>query len=147
MKKNRMGIILGVMLLLGLVACGNAEKVTEDTSEPGSVEYVYDVTWEELEYAAELPTPAGNINYVMKNEAEQWCSIFVEGMSETDYNEYMDCLYEQGFQVITSKSDKVKGQNYVSIGTALSDGTTGLSVSYADGILGIYISREKGATL
>lgn len=140
MRKKLIGIALCMVLFLGLVACGNSEKVAEDAPGLGAVEYVYDVTWEELEYTAGLPAPTGTINCAMLNEAGQWCGVFMEDVSEAEYNEYMDSLQEQGFQMVTSKSGEVKGQNFVAVGTVLSNGTGGLSVSYADGVLGIYIS-------
>mgnify|MGYP006932263394 FL=1 len=72
-----------------------------------------------------------------------YCSINIVDISETDYNEYMELLKQEGFSVIEEVSEEIKGQDYVSIGTLLSNGEKGLSISYIPDNFGIYISFEK----
>ena len=126
-------------LLMVIAACGTPKKQEENMENLENVEFLYDVSWDELEYTADLPAPAGKISYVMRNKMEQWYGVFVEDMSEIEYNAYMDSLYQQGFQLVTSQSDEVKEQEHVAIGTVLSNGTRGISISYADGMFGLFI--------
>ena len=52
-------------------------------------------------------------------------------------------MKQEGFSVIEEVSEEIKGQDYVSIGTLLSNGEKGLSISYIPDNFGIYISFEK----
>ena len=67
------------------------------------------------------------------------CSIDID---ESAYNEYMELLKQEGFSVIEDVSEEIKGQDYVSIGTLLSNDEKGLSISYIPDNLTIYISFE-----
>ena len=40
---------------------------------------------------------------------------------QNDYNEYMELLNQEGFSVIENVSEEIEGENYVSIGTLLSN--------------------------
>ena len=71
------------------------------------------------------------------------CSINLVDISETDYNEYMELLKQEGFSVIEDTSEEIKGQDYVSVGTLLSNGEKGLSISYIPNSFVIYISFIK----
>ena len=54
----------------------------------------------------------------------------------------MKLLEQEGFSVIEDVSEEIKGQDYVSIGTLLSNDEKGLSISYIPDNLTIYISFE-----
>ena len=49
--------------------------------------------------------------------------------------------YRKG--IVENVSEKIKGENYVSVGTLLSNGEKGLSISYIPDNLTIYVSFEK----
>ena len=55
----------------------------------------------------------------------------------------MEFLKQEGFSVIEEVSEEIKGQDYVSIGTLLSNGEKGLSISYIPDNFTIYISFLK----
>lgn len=55
----------------------------------------------------------------------------------------MELLKQEGFSIIEEVSEEIKGQDYVSIGTLLSDGEKGMSISYIPDNFVIYISFEK----
>lgn len=55
----------------------------------------------------------------------------------------MELLIQEGFSVVENVSEKIKGENYVSVGTLLSNGEKGLSISYIPDNLTIYVSFEK----
>ena len=50
-----------------------------------------------------------------------YCLINIVDIRETEYNEYMELLKQEGFSVIEEVSEEIKGQDYVSIGTLLSN--------------------------
>ena len=52
----------------------------------------------------------------------------------------MELLKEEGFSIIEEVSEEIEGQNYVSIGTVLSNKEKSLSISYIPNNLGIYIA-------
>lgn len=64
-------------------------------------------------------------------------------ISETDYNDYLELLKQEGFSIIEEVSEEIEGQDYVSIGTLLSNGEKGLSISYIPDNFTIYISFLK----
>ena len=69
--------------------------------------------------------------------------LFRSGVSENDYNEYMEILNQEGFSVIENVSEEIEGENYVSIGTLLSNDEKWLSISYIPDSLTIYISFDN----
>lgn len=71
------------------------------------------------------------------------CSINLVDISETDYNDYMELLKQEGFSVIEDTSEEIKGQDYISVGTLLSNGEKGLGISYIPNSFTIYISFVK----
>ena len=79
------------------------------------------------------------------NESAQSSKITMldEGVCETDYNDYMELLKQEGFSVIEDISEEIKGQDYISVGTLLSNGEKGLSISYISNSFTIYISFVK----
>ena len=71
------------------------------------------------------------------------CNINLTGIRENDYNEYMELLNQEGFSVIENVSEEIEGENYVSIGTLLSNDEKWLSISYIPDSLTIYISFDN----
>lgn len=71
------------------------------------------------------------------------CSISIVDISETDYNDYLELLKQEGFSIIEEVSEEIEGQDYVSIGTLLSNGEKGLSISYIPDNFTIFISFLK----
>lgn len=71
------------------------------------------------------------------------CGISIVDIAESDYHDYMKLLEQEGFSVIEDVSEEIKGQDYVSIGTLLSNGEKGLGISYIPDNLTIYISFIK----
>ena len=55
----------------------------------------------------------------------------------------MELLNQEGFSVIENVSEEIEGENYVSIGTLLSNDEKWLSVSYIPNSLTIYISFDN----
>lgn len=139
--------ILAILFVLSLSACSNQDtshSSTGNTSNTQSenITMLDEGVWPENEYTEGLPVPPGTVAWAMLDTQSGYCSINIEEMSEAEYNDYMDLLKQEGYSVIEEVSEEIKGQNYVSIGTILSNGEKGLSISYIPGNFGIYISFE-----
>lgn len=98
--------------------------------------------WPVNEYTDGLPVPSGTVAWAMLDTEHENCSISIVDIDESSYNEYMELLKQEGFSVIEDVSEEIKGQDYVSIGTLLSNDEKGLSISYIPDNLTIYISFE-----
>jgi len=94
------------------------------------------------EYTEGLPVPSGTVAWAMLDTEHENCSISIVDIDESSYNEYMELLKQEGFSVIEDVSEEIKGQDYVSISTLLSNDEKGLSISYIPDNLTIYISFE-----
>ena len=99
--------------------------------------------WPKNTYTDGLPVPAGTVSWAILDTEHENCSINLTDISENDYNEYMEILNQEGFSVIENVSEEIEGENYVSIGTLLSNEEKGLSISYIPDSLTIYISFDN----
>ena len=86
---------------------------------------------------------SGTVGWAMLDTEHENCSISIVDISETDYNDYLELLKQEGFSIIEEVSEEIEGQDYVSIGTLLSNGEKGLSISYIPDNFTIYISFLK----
>ena len=139
--------ILAVLLVLSLVACSNQDTTsnnagTTSNTQSENITMLDEGVWPVNEYTEGLPVPPGTVAWAMLDTQSGYCSINIEEMSEAEYTDYMDLLKQEGYSVIEEVSEEIKGQNYVSIGTILSNGEKGLSISYIPGNFSIYISFE-----
>lgn len=139
--------ILAVLLVLSLAACSNQDTTsnnagTTSNTQSENITMLDEGVWPVNEYTEGLPVPPGTVAWAMLDTQSGYCSINIEEMSEAEYNDYMDLLKQEGYSVVEEVSEEIKGQNYVSIGTILSNGEKGLSISYIPGNFGIYISFE-----
>ena len=138
--------IIAILLMLFLVACSNQNtpSTTDDSSntKPESITMLDEGVWPANEYTEGLPVPSGTVAWAMLDTEHKNCGISSVDIAESDYNDYMKLLEQEGFSVIEDVSEEIKGQDYVSIGTLLSNGEKGLSISYIPNNLTIYISFE-----
>ena len=139
--------VIMIILMLSLAACSNQDTSSSDTSNTSNTQsenitMLDEGIWPVNEYTKGLPVPPGTVAWAMLDTQSGYCSINIEEMSEAEYNDYMDLLKQEGYSVIEEISEEIQGQNYVSIGTILSNGEKGLSISYIPGNFGIYISFE-----
>ena len=139
--------IIAILLMLSLAACSNKDT-PPDTNDPSntqseSITMLDEGVWPANEYTEGLPVPSGTIAWAMLDTEHENCCISIVDIAESDYNDYMKLLEQEGFSVIEDVSEEIKGQDYVSIGTLLSNGEKGLSISYIPDNLTIYISFEE----
>ena len=122
---------IAILLILSLTACSAPKTPPKDTgdasnSQSEGIIRLDEGEWPVNEYTEGLPVPTGT----------------VAGIDENDYDNYMELLIQEGFSVVENVSEKIKGENYVSVGTLLSNGEKGLSISYIPDNLTIYVSFE-----
>ena len=139
--------IIAILLMLSLAACSNKDT-PPDTNDPSntqseSITMLDEGVWPANEYTEGLPVPSGTIAWAMLDTEHENCCISIVDIAESDYNDYMKLLEQEGFSVIEDVSEEIKGQDSVSIGTLLSNGEKGLSISYIPDNLTIYISFEE----
>lgn len=137
-----------IMLIFSLAACSNQDIPSAVTSNKSDTQS-YDVTtldegvWPANEYTQGLPVPSGTVARATLDTEHGNCHITITEISNGDYNEYIKILTQEGFSVIENVSEKIEGENYISVGTLLSNGEKQLSISYIPNILTIYISFDN----
>ena len=130
-----------IFLMLSMTACSNqdAPQATEVQTEVVQLE---SGVWPVNEYTNGLPVPPGTVEWAMLDTKFENCSINIVDISESEFNDYIETLKNEGFSVIEEVSEEIEGQDYVSIGTILVSEEKGLSVGYIPNSLTIYISFD-----
>ena len=139
--------IIVILLMLSLAACSNQDTPSA-ADNPSNTQTESNTmldagVWPVNEYTEGLPVPSGTVGWAMLDTEHENCSISIVDISETDYNDYLELLKQEGFSIIEEVSEEIEGQDYVSIGTLLSNGEKGLSISYIPDNFTIYISFLK----
>ena len=139
---------IAILLILSLTACSAPKTPPKDTgdasnSQSEGIIRLDEGEWPVNEYTEGLPVPTGTVAWAMLDTEHENCGISIVDIAESDYHDYMKLLEQEGFSVIEDVSEEIKGQDYVSIGTLLSNGEKGLGISYIPDNLTIYVSFEK----
>ncbi len=137
MKKSILVIVL--LFALVLTACSNRTETAADALQ--AYTQLDEGVWPVNAYTDGLPVPSGTVAWVMLDAEHKNCSIGIEDIAESEFDDYLNRLKQAGFSVVEDVSEKIKGQDYISIGTILSNGEKGVSVSYVPGNLAIYITK------
>lgn len=137
--------VFAIIFIISLAACSNQKDLStpasnESNLQSNSITTLDEGVWPDNEYTEGLPVPPGTVAWAILDTEHKNCSVNLTGVSESDYNNYMEVLKQAGFSVIKNVSEEIKGEDYVSIGTILSNEEKGLSISYGPNILTIYIS-------
>lgn len=140
--------VIAILLILSLTACSIQKTPSRDTgdasnSQSEGIIRLDEGEWPVNEYTEGLPVPTGTVAWAMLDTDHGNCSISISGIEKNDYDNYMELLMQNGFSIVEDVSEKIKGENYVSVGTLLSNGEKGLSISYIPDSLTIYVSFEK----
>lgn len=139
MKKSILMIVL--LLALILTACSNRTETSVD-APPQAYTQLDEGVWPVNAYTDGLPVPPGTVAWVMIDAERNHCSVGIEDIAESEFDDYLNRLKQAGFSVVEDVSEKIKGQDYVSVGAILSNGEKGVSVSYVPGNLAIYITKK-----
>ncbi len=139
---------VAILIILALTACSNQTSAPNDNSNASNllsegITMLDDDMWPENEYTDGLPVPNGTVAWAMLDTERGNCSINIVDIAENDYNDYMKLLEQNGFSITEGVAEEVKGQDYVSIGTLLSNGEKWLSIGYIPDNLTIYISLKN----
>lgn len=126
---------IAILLILSLTACSAPKTPPKDTgdasnSQSEGIIRLDEGEWPVNEYTEGLPVPTGTVAWAMLDTEHGNFSISIAGIDEKGYDNYMELLIQEGFSVVENVSEKIKGENYVSVGTLLSNGEKGLSISY-----------------
>ncbi len=130
-------IIFAILLALLLTPCAGWEIANHAV---GAVLPTECDTWPENQYTDNLPVPPGTVQWTMVDEKHSYCAANLTGLTEEDFQNYMDSLDEDGFSVVETVSEEFRGEDYVSTGTLLSNGEKNLSIAYIPDNMTISIS-------
>lgn len=140
--------VIAILLILSLTACSAPKMLLKgpgdaSNSQSEGIIRLDEEEWPVNEYTEGLPVPTGTVTWAMLDTEHRNCSISISGIEENDYDNYMELLIQEGFSVVENVSEKIKGENDVSVGILLSNGEKGLSISYIPDNLTIYVSFEN----
>lgn len=142
--------VFAMILMLALGACSQQDLPSHpvdhaSNSQSQSITILEEGVWPINEYTEGLPVPSGTVVWAMLDTEHKNCSINITDIRENDYHAYMEILNQEGFSMIENVSEEIDGENYVSIGSLLTDGEKGLSISYIPDNLTMYISFDNEA--
>lgn len=89
-----------------------------------------------------LPVPPGTVAWATLDAEHGNCCVNLTDVGETEYEEYIETLKQEGFSVVENVSEQIQGQDYVSIGTLFLKEDKWISISYMPDSFVIYISLE-----
>lgn len=140
--------VLAIMLTISLAACSNQDISSAPTDNgsntpSNSVSILEEGVWPANEYTEGLPIPPGTVTWATLDAEHENCSVNLTDISETDYNEYIEALKQGGFSIAEDVSEEIEGQDYVSIGTLLSNEEKWIAISYIPDSFTIYISFDN----
>lgn len=134
-------ILVFVLLIALLTACSNRTETSVD-APPQAYTQLAGGVWPVNAYTDGLSVPSGTVAWAMIDAERNHCSVGIEDIAESEFDDYLNRLKQAGFSVVEDVSEKIKGQDYVSVGAILSNGEKGVSVSYVPGNLAIYITKK-----
>lgn len=139
--------VIASLLMLSLAACSGQDTLpvadNSSISQSQSITMLDEGVWPVNEYTEGLPIPSGTVAWALLDTEHESCGIGIVDIAESDYDNYMKLLEQEGFSVVENVSEEISGQDYASAGTLLSNGEKGLSISYIPDSLTIYISLEE----
>ena len=144
--KRMLGISAVLFLVIWLAPCtGGGRSDAEDTaavpaSSAGALVILDSGAWPENEYTEHIPRlDAGTVTGGWIDMEQDYCYIESSGVDETDAENYLETLEQNGFQEIEEVSEQIEGQADVSTGVLLSNGEAALSIACFQDYFGMYI--------
>lgn len=140
--------VLVITFMFSLTACSeknisSASSDSESKLQSDSVTLLEEDVWPANEYTEGLPVPPGTVIWATCDTEHENCSVSITGFSESDYKEYIEALKQGGFSEVENVSEEIEGEDYVSVGTLLSNGEKWISISYTPDNFIIYISFDN----
>lgn len=142
-QKKFTSFCLTALLVCTLFAgCAAKKEAAGEWSSP-----VWDLTSSEPEYLTQwpgnaftekiVPPQSGTVDYVLDDTASGRYAVFIRDISSEECEKYLKALKDSGYGEMDSDA------NGVSAGTILEREDAYLSVSYAEGILGVLITLKE----
>lgn len=136
-------LLLAMLLTISLSACSNQDlspaPADEGTQPVATLEAG---VWPANAYTQGLPVPPGTVAWATLDAEHGNCCVNLTDVGETEYEEYIETLKQEGFSVVENVSEQIQGQDYVSIGTLYLKEDKWISISYISDSFVIYISLE-----
>ena len=136
-------LLLAMLLTISLSACSNQDlspaPADEGTQPVATLEAG---VWPANAYTQGLPVPPGTVAWATLDAEQGNCCVNLTDVGETEYEEYIETLKQEGFSVVENVSEQIQGQDYVSIGTLFLKEDKWISISYMPDSFMIYISLE-----
>lgn len=143
-------VLLALLMLCVLTACGSKNTLDGDSLirentgiDPDSFVYLDAGVWPENEYTDELPVPPGTVSTAYIDTKNEFCVVMLNEVSDADFDKYIAELENNKFSQIENVEEEIEGEGYISTGVLYSNGTTSISMSLADGTLGIYVVIDQ----
>ena len=141
MKKTIM--LLAMLLTISLSACSNQDPspapADEGTQPVATLEAG---VWPANAYTQGLPVPPGTVAWATLDAEHGNCCVNLTGVGQSEYEEYIEVLQQEGFSAVEGVSEQIQGQEDVSIGTLYLKEDKWISISYMSDSFVIYISLE-----
>lgn len=127
-------------LLIVLLACALFSGCSPRTGHAAEPEYL--TQWPDNVFTEKVAEPqSGTIDYVLDDSDSGRYALFIKDISAEACSEYIDALKDIGYAEMHAAG------NAVSVGTMLERDDAYLSVSYAEGILGILITLKENESI
>lgn len=136
-------LLLAMLLTISLSACSNQDlspaPADEGTQPVATLEAG---VWPANAYTQGLPVPPGTVAWATLDAEHGNCCVNLTGVGQSEYEEYIEVLQQEGFSAVEGVSEQIQGQDYVSIGTLYLKEDKWISISYISDSFVIYISLE-----
>lgn len=136
-------LLLAMLLTISLSACSNQDlspaPADEGTQPVATLEAG---VWPANAYTQGLPVPPGTVAWATLDAEHGNCCVNLTGVGQSEYEEYIEVLQQEGFSAVEGVSEQIQGQEDVSIGTLYLKEDKWISISYISDSFVIYISLE-----
>ena len=130
--------ILSLLIIAALAVCLTA-CARSTVPAPQTTPLVQSTdTWPQNEYTEGVPVPPGTVTQVQLGEQPPYCAILLDGVSDGQFDDYLNALREAGFSLAESASEQVNGA--LTIGTLYSNGSRYLSLAHSARQLSLYLA-------
>ena len=136
-QKRITACLLAALLLCALLS-GCSPKTTGPAWDVTDASPEYLTRWPDNAFTGKIPEPqSGTIDYVLDSSASGRYAIFIKDISAEACSRYIEALQDIGY------SKTHAAGHAVSVGTLLERDDASVSVSYAEGILGILVTIKE----
>ena len=140
-------LLLAMLLTISLSACSNQDLSPAPAPAPADegtqpVATLEAGVWPANAYTQGLPVPPGTVAWATLDAEHGNCCVNLTGVGQSEYEEYIEVLQQEGFSAVEGVSEQIQGQEDVSIGTLYLKEDKWISISYMSDSFVIYISLE-----